>query len=185
MKQKYNSIRSTVFIALFTALISVGAYIAIPAGPVPIVLQNFFVLLTGTLLGGYKGLSVVITYLILGAAGLPVFHSGTGGIGIILGPTGGYLLGYIPAVYLTGIISGKGKGKTLSVFLGALTGAAVVYLTGVPWLKFVLKMSWGKAVSAGLLPFILGDAVKVAAVVPVTRWLKPVMDDLDDEASRD
>lgn len=185
MDTSHNSTRSTVFIAMFTALISVGAYIAIPAGPVPIVLQNFFVLLTGTLLGGYRGLSVVSTYLILGAAGLPVFHNGTGGIGIILGPTGGYLLGYIPAVFLTGIISGKEGGKPLFIALGALSGAVVVYAIGVPWLKFVLRMPWRKAVSAGLLPFIAGDVIKVAAIVPVTKWLKPVMDDHENETSRD
>lgn len=101
------SVRSTVFAALFTALISVGAYLSIPVGPVPIVLQNFFVLLAGTMLGSSAGFSVVVTYLILGAIGLPVFHSGTGGIGIIMGPTGGYLLGYLPAVYITGLISEK------------------------------------------------------------------------------
>ena len=187
MSSDIFSVRPTVFIALFTALIAVGAYIAVPIGPVPIVLQNFFVLLAGTLLGSRKGLSVVVTYLLLGAVGLPVFHNGTGGMGIILGPTGGYLIGYIPAVVLTGLISKrKGGGKSSSALLilsGALSGAVVVYLFGVPWLKYTLEMSWGKSLSAGMIPFLIGDAIKVAAVVPITRWLKPVIDNLENETS--
>lgn len=172
------SVRSTVFAALFTALISVGAYLSIPVGPVPIVLQNFFVLLAGTMLGSSAGFSVVVTYLILGAIGLPVFHSGTGGIGIIMGPTGGYLLGYLPAVYITGLISEKKNGSSLHVLFGAIAGALTVYAFGIPWLKFNLHMSWGKTLSVGFIPFIIGDAVKVAAVVPVTRWLKPVINEV-------
>lgn len=187
MSSKILSLRSTVLIALFTALIAVGAYIAVPVGPVPIVLQNFFVLLAGTLLGSRKGLSVVVTYLVLGAIGLPVFHNGTGGMGIILGPTGGYLIGYIPAVVLTGLISkrkaGDTKSSALSILLGTLSGAVVVYLCGVPWLKYNLGMSWSKALSAGMIPFLIGDALKVAAVVPITRWLKPAIDSLENETS--
>ncbi len=177
MEASSSTVRTTVFTALFTALISIGAYLAIPIGPVPIVLQNFFVLLTGVLLGKYRGLSVVMTYLILGALGLPVFHSGTGGLGIIMGPTGGYLIGYVPAVFFTGLISGLKKGSSLFVFLGSLCGAVIVYLFGVPWLKFVLHMPWDKALAAGFFPFIIGDAVKVAAIVPIARWLGPVVDE--------
>lgn len=175
---KQTSIRSTVFISLFTALIAIGAYLAVPIGPVPIVLQNFFVLLTGILLGKSRGLAVVATYLLLGGIGLPVFHSGTGGLGILLGPTGGYLIGYLPAVYITGLISDRKKRSGLFDFLGLLSGAVVIYIFGIPWLKTVLNIPWSKTLSIGFLPFIIGDAVKIAAAVPIARWLHPVIDEV-------
>ncbi len=171
-----NSIRSNVLIALFTSLTAVGAYIAVPVGPVPVVLQNFFVLLAGVLLGKSRGFAVVATYLILGALGLPIFHNGTGGLGIIFGPTGGYLLGYLPAVYLTGLIVERNKKSVWFLLSGLFAGAAVVYIVGVPWLKVSLKLSWVKALSVGLLPFILPDILKIAAIIPLARWLHPVID---------
>ncbi len=91
---------------LFAALISIGAYIAIPipGTPVPIVLQNMFIILAGFILGPWWGLAAVIFYLMLGAAGLPVFSGGTGGLVKFAGPTGGYLLGYIPAIIVFGLV---------------------------------------------------------------------------------
>ena len=170
-----SSIRSTVFISLFTALTAVGAYLAVPVGPVPIVLQNFFVLLAGVLLGKKRGLAVVTTYLFLGAAGLPIFHSGTGGIGVLAGPTGGYLLGYLPAVYVTGYIAEQ-KNTLMLTFSALIAGVLIVYIVGVPWLKIVLKLSWVKAFSAGFIPFIIGDALKIAVAIPIIKWLRPSVD---------
>ncbi len=170
-----SSIRSTVFISLFTALTAVGAYLAVPVGPVPIVLQNFFVLLAGVLLGKKRGFAVVTTYLFLGAAGLPVFHSGTGGFGVISGPTGGYLLGYLPAVYVTGYIAEQGRSLGFT-FTALLAGALVVYIIGIPWLKIVMKLTWIKAFSAGFIPFIIGDALKIAVAIPIIKWLRPPVD---------
>ena len=105
LESRSLSIRGTVAGAAFTALTAVGAYISIPIGPVPIVLQNFFVILAGLLLGPVRGLVSVTVYLLIGAVGLPVFAGGTGGIGHFFGPTGGYLVGFLPAVFLTGLIS--------------------------------------------------------------------------------
>ncbi len=170
------SIRATVLISLFTALTAVGAYIAVPVGPVPIVLQNFFVLLAGVLLGKTRGLAVVATYLFLGAVGLPVFHSGTGGPGILFGPTGGYLIGYLPAVYLTGAVASSGRNSLLRTLSALVAGTVMIYAAGVPWLKIVLKISWKQAVSAGFLPFVIGDTLKIAAALPIVQWLQPVVD---------
>ncbi len=100
-----EKLRMTVYASLLAALMAVGAYIAVPIGPVPIVLQNLFILLAGLLLGSKWGLASVAVYLLAGALGLPVFSGGTGGIARFAGPTGGYLLAYLPAVYLIGFIS--------------------------------------------------------------------------------
>ena len=103
------SIKETVFVSVFTALTVIGGYIAIPLGPVPIVLSNFVILLSGLLMGSRKGAAVAFTYLLLGALGLPVFAGGASGLARIAGPTGGYLLGYLPAAFITGFISERGK----------------------------------------------------------------------------
>ncbi|MFH2130143.1 MAG: biotin transporter BioY, partial [bacterium] len=97
-----TQLRLTVYAALFAALISAGAFMAIPIGPVPIVLQNMFVLLAGVLLGWKWGAASVLIYLLAGAVGFPVFSAGRGGVAHLLGPTGGYLLSYIPAVIVAG-----------------------------------------------------------------------------------
>ncbi len=97
-----TALRPMVYASLFAALMAAGAYMAIPIGPVPIVLQNMFVFLSGLLLGSRWGLASVAVYLLAGIVGLPVFAGGTGGIGRIFGPTGGFLLGYLPVVFLVG-----------------------------------------------------------------------------------
>ncbi|MFN2356554.1 MAG: biotin transporter BioY [Desulfotignum sp.] len=166
-------LRSIVYTALFVALISVGAFIAIPIGPVPIVLQNMFVLLAGLILGPAWGLTCVAVYLLVGLAGLPVFAGGTSGIGKLFGPTGGYLLGYLPAVFVTGTLSawlGKRPGWDI---LALTAGSVVVYAAGVPWLKIAFAMSWGKAMAAGMLPFLVGDVIKIAAAAAIAGKIRP------------
>ncbi|WP_373501420.1 biotin transporter BioY [Desulfococcus sp.] len=168
-------LHQTVYASLFAALIAAGAFLAIPIGPVPIVLQNLFVLLTGLLLGPRWGLASVGIYLLAGAIGLPVFAGGTGGIGRILGPTGGYLVAYLPAVWVVGIVSARTKGRVMGDIAAMALGALIVYGMGVPHLKAVTGMPWSKAVAAGMLPFLIGDALKIAAAVPIARTLRPVM----------
>lgn len=99
------SLKMMVYASLFSALMAAGAYIAVPVGPVPIVLQNMVVLMAGLLLGVRWGMAALLLYLFMGACGLPVFAGGTGGIGRLFGPTGGYLLGYIPAIWMTALLS--------------------------------------------------------------------------------
>ncbi|MFO7989407.1 MAG: biotin transporter BioY [Desulfotignum sp.] len=170
-----DSLRPMVHAALFVALISVGAFIAIPIGPVPIVLQNMFVLLAGLLLGPVWGTACVAVYLLVGMAGLPVFAGGTSGIGKLFGPTGGYLLGYLPAVLVTGALS-RFLGKTgFRDILAMIAGSAVLYSIGVPWLKLAFSLSWGQAVSMGLAPFLLGDAVKLAGAVIIAKKIRPLL----------
>ena len=102
-----KELQSTVYASLFAALIACGAYLAIPIpiSPVPIVLQNLFVLLAGLLLGGRWGLASVGIYLLAGAVGLPVFTGGKGGVAHFFGPTGGYLVGFAASVFVAGLIA--------------------------------------------------------------------------------
>jgi len=176
MDASAQQLKRMVYAALMAALTAAGAYIAIPVGPVPIVLQNLFIMLAGLLLGGRWGLISVAVYLLAGAAGLPVFAGGTGGVGKFVGPTGGYLLGFAAAAYLIGIISERGRGRVAIDVMAMIAGTLIIYAFGVSWLKVVTGMSFSKALTVGMLPFLIGDALKIAAAIPIARALRPLMD---------
>ena len=179
-----DPLRMSIYASLLCALTAAGAYLAIPIGPVPIVLANLFIILAGLLLGPRWGLASVALYLFLGALGLPVFAGGAGGIGHFAGPTGGYLLGYLPAVFVVGLISRQphtdAEGMQGHVVLGkdiiaATAGSLIVYACGLPWLMAVTKMTLSGAVAAGMLPFLPGDGLKIAAAVVVVRYARPLI----------
>ena len=176
MEASSQQLKRMVYAALMAALTAAGAYIAIPLGPVPIVLQNLFIMLAGLLLGGRWGLISVAVYLLAGAVGLPVFAGGTGGVGKFVGPTGGYLLGFGAAAYLIGIISESGRGRVTIDVLAMVAGTLIIYAFGVSWLKVVTGISFSKALTVGMLPFLIGDALKIAAAIPIARALRPMMD---------
>ncbi|MBI9077153.1 MAG: biotin transporter BioY [Desulfatibacillum sp.] len=170
----FTQIRQMVLGALMAALMAVGAYIAIPVGPVPIVLQNMFVMLAGLILGPWWGAASVGIYLLAGALGMPVFSGGNAGLSHFMGPTGGYLIAYLPAVFVIGVVSSLGKkdrrGSASSVnkkviildILAMILGMAVVYALGVSRLKFMAGITWEKAWALGMAPFLIGDAIKIA-----------------------
>jgi biotin transport system substrate-specific component len=168
-------LRPMVYASLFAALTAAGAYMFVPIGPVPIVLQNMFVFLAGLLLGSRWGLASVAVYLLAGICGLPVYAGGTGGIGRFAGPTGGFLLGYLPAVFLVGWIAERKPGRMLWNAAAMLLGTAVLYACGVPWLKMVTAMPLAKALAVGMYPFLLGDGIKIAAAALIAKSARPVM----------
>jgi biotin transport system substrate-specific component len=168
-------LRLIVHASLFAALTAVGAYLSIPIGPVPIVLQNMVVFLAGLLLGARWGAAAVGLYLLAGACGLPVFAGGTGGIGRFAGPTGGFLVGYLPAVALTGLIARQHRGSIGRDIAAMLVGAAALYACGISWLAVVTGLPVGKAVAVGLLPFLPGDALKIAAAALIARSARPLL----------
>ena len=170
-------LKRMVYAALMAALTAAGAYIAIPIGPVPIVLQNLFIMLAGLLLGGRWGLISVSVYLLAGAVGMPVFAGGTGGIGKFVGPTGGYLLGFAAAAYLIGVLSQRGRRTVVADVLAMIAGTLVIYVFGVAWLQVITGMSISKAIAIGMLPFLIGDAIKIAAAIPIARALRPMLDE--------
>lgn len=175
--------RKTLITALFSGLIIVGTFLKIPLPPVPITLQTFFVILAA-LLAGYKvGLASVIIYLLLGAIGLPIFTSG-GGLAALIGPTGGYLFAMILVALVTGIISDfgyKSENQTtfiISIIIAGLLGSMIFYLIGVPWLKISLNMDWLKAIKVGMLPFLIGDTIKLIVAIIITKFFSKRVRDL-------
>ena len=171
-----DTLRMTVYASLSAALIAAGAYMAIPIGPVPIVLQNFFVMLTALLLGSRWGLAATAVYLLAGVCGLPVFAGGKGGIGVLAGPTGGYLIGYLPMVLIIGFIVEKTDNRMIFDILAMILGTIILYACGVTWLKIVNGMAWSKAVAVGMNPlFLICDAVKIAVAAPLARSLRPLL----------
>lgn len=169
------SLRMTVYASLLAALIAAGAYLTIPIGPVPIVLQNLFVFLSGLLLGPRWGLASVGVYLLAGALGLPVFAGGVGGIGRFAGPTGGYLVGFVPAVYVIGRITEKFETRVVFDVAAMVLGSMVIYFFGIAWLKALTGMTLAKTLIVGMVPFIPGDILKIAAAVPIAKALRPVI----------
>jgi len=170
-----TSLRMTVYASLMAALTAAGAYLAIPIGPVPIVLQNLFIFLSGLLLGPGWGAASVGVYLLAGILGLPVFAGGVGGIGRLAGPTGGYLLGFLPAVCVIGLISNVSKTNVVRDLLAMICGSFIIYACGLSWLKMLTGMTLGKTLAVGMYPFLPGDALKIAAAVPVAKALRPVI----------
>ena len=170
-----SQLRMMVFASLSAALMAVGAYLAVPIGPVPIVMQNMFVFLAGLLLGARWGLAGVGVYLLAGACGLPVFAGGLGGIGRIVGPTGGYLIGYLPAVFITGYISARGSARIGNDILAMICGTIVLYACGITWLKILTNMTWTKTLTVGMFPFLIGDALKIVAAALIAKAIRPVI----------
>jgi biotin transport system substrate-specific component len=154
-----------------TALIS----LPVPGSPVPVTGQTFGVLLVGGALGFRRGLAAVLLYVLLGAVGLPVFAEGKDGLQVILGATGGYLIGFILAGSLIGRLAELGWDRNLLGALGAMViGNALIYAIGLPWLAVVAGYSPGLTIEKGLLPFVFGDALKLvlaAVLFPAAWWV--------------
>ncbi|HMA05050.1 MAG TPA: biotin transporter BioY [Methanomicrobiales archaeon] len=147
--------------AAFIALIAAGAWVAIPVGPVPVTLQTFFLLLAAPVMKR-RAIIPAALYLLLGAANLPVFHSGLAGIGVLLGPSGGFLAGFIPAAAVAGFAYGSPSRILRGAGLAA--GTLVIYVCGVAWLLFSAGLSLPAAVLIGVVPFLPGDILKGAGV---------------------
>ncbi len=153
-------------VAVFVGLTFLGAYLRVrlPFTPVPITMQTFFVLLSGAVLGRRLGAISQAGYIILGSLGLPIFAGATGGILYLLGPTGGYLIGFIAASYIVGRMISMKKELTFGwTILAMLTGMTVVYLLGAGWLSFVIKSNFSQTFVLGVLPFIPGAVLKLLA----------------------
>jgi len=141
------------------AVLAISAQLKVPFYPVPITMQTLVVMLIGFTFGARLGSYTVLVYLASGAIGAPVFAGGAG-LAYMSGPTGGYLFGFLVAVYLIGYFTEQGYGRTfISTLLLALSGTIVFYVFGVAWLTTILGFE--KAVKFGLLPFLYGDVLKL------------------------
>lgn len=153
-------------------LVAVYAQIAIPFQPVPITGQTFAVLLIGALLGSRRGALALTAYLIEGLAGLPVFAQGLAGPGVLAGPTGGYLIGFIAAAAGIGWLAERGWDRRIvTTAMAMLIGNVAIYLFGLPWLAARVG-GWENALTFGLYPFLIGDLLKLAlaAILLPAGW---------------
>lgn len=159
--------RDLVYCALFAALVAgLGVVPPIPLAflPVPITAQTLGVMLAGLLIGAKRGGIALVLFVLLVAAGLPLLAGGRGGIGVLMGPTAGFILGWIPGAIVTGLIAERfgASARPVPLFLAAAVGGvAVVYAVGIPWLWLVAGLPLEKA-AMGTLAFVPGDLIKSA-----------------------
>ena len=164
--------RSLILCALFAALTAVLSQIAIPIQPVPVNLATFSVFVAGGVLGAKRGAISQAVYVLLGVIGLPVFSSFSGGMGILFGPTGGYIVGYVAAAWLVGLLSARCHGKAYWFALSMAGGLALCSLLGTAWYMVVAHTGLVESLLLCVVPFLPGDAAKIAVaalLVPVLR----------------
>jgi len=169
-----ETVRGMVYASLLAALTGASGLFAFPIGPVPITLQVLFVLLSGGLLGPKWGPASMAIYLLMGLAGLPVFAGGTSGIGRLLGPTGGYLAGFLVASLAVGLLAAKTRSFP-RLLAAMVVGLAVIYGLGVCWLSLSARMPWGRALVLGVLPFLPADALKLVIAAAVVSRTGPLL----------
>jgi biotin transport system substrate-specific component len=169
--------RHLALILIGTALIALCARIAFyePGNPVPYTLQTFGVLLASGALGFRRGLAATLLYLAIGAAGLPVFAEGKHGMSIVLGVTGGYLIGFVFAAGIVGRLAELGWDRNIVGAVGSMAlGSLLIYAVGVPWLALTaFDGDFGAAFDKGMRTFLLWDGVKLAlaaAAFPAAWW---------------
>jgi len=164
-----KAIDAAIGVTFFIIATTLGAYIRIPVPgtPVPITLQTFFVVLSGAVLGSRLGLFSQAGYIILGAMGMPVFQGCAFGLAHILGPTGGYLIGFMAASFLTGRILEKESRNLFKIMASFAMGNIVLYALGILWLMVIYRISFVNAITIGVLPFFTIELAKIflAAVV--------------------
>ncbi|MFA9377636.1 MAG: biotin transporter BioY [Lachnotalea sp.] len=146
--------------------------IAIPFSPVPISFTNLAIYITVFILGWKRGTISYLIYLLIGLVGLPVFSGFTGGPGKLAGPTGGYLIGFIFMAMISGFIIEKFSGKVYMYIIGLILATAIAYLLGTSWLAYQVHLTFWQALMAGVIPYLLGDGIKIAIAVTLGPILK-------------
>ena len=168
-------IRDSILIATGALFIYLTSLFVVPHDPVPWTGQTFGVLMVGGALGLRRGLLAVALYVLLGYVGLPFFAEGKSGASVILGPTGGYLIGFIVAGAVVGRLAELGWDRRFGGAIAMmLVGSAIIYAIGLPWLAVVKNLTPSQTIAAGLAPFVLWDAVKLtvaAGIFPAAWWL--------------
>lgn len=167
-------IKDMTLTAVMAALICIAGPLTIAAGPVPLSLATFAVYLAGAILGKKRGTVAVALYLVIGIIGVPVFSGFSGGFQKLAGVTGGYLIGYLPCAFLAGLGAERAEKEGRKWLLPAMmvVGTLVLYVIGTAW--FMIQSSNALIPSLGMcvLPFLPGDAVKIAAATLLTVPVK-------------
>jgi len=168
-------VRDTVLVASGALFIYLTSLVVVPHEPVPWTGQTFGVLMVGGALGLRRGFLAVALYVLLGYVGLPFFAEGKSGAAVILGATGGYLIGFIVAGAVVGRLAELGWDRRFGGAIGMmLIGSAIIYAIGLPWLGAVADLTPSETIAAGLTPFVLWDGIKLAVaagIFPVAWWL--------------
>ena len=181
-KEKFNSksiaskTRDLVYIAICISLICICSWITIP-GTIPFTLQTFAIFVTLGLLGWRRGLFSILIYIILGIIGLPVFSSFNSGIGVILGPTGGYIIGFLFSSFLYFLLEKFIKNENIKLILGFILSLILCYLIGTIWFYYVYGsnieyMSFYNVMMICVIPFIIPDLLKILLAFVVVKNVK-------------
>lgn len=176
-KSDLFSVKSMIFTAIMAALICIAAPISVPIGLVPISLATFAVYLAGGLLGAKRGALAVVVYILIGAVGLPVFSGFAGGFAKLLGVTGGYIIGYVPCALLSGLLYDRTR-RVWTLPVGMVLGTLACYIFGTAW--FLIATADGAITGASVVsalmmcvvPFLPGDAIKIAAACALAMPLR-------------
>jgi biotin transport system substrate-specific component len=168
-------VRHIILIATGALFIYLTARFAIPRDPIPWTGQTFGILVVGGALGARRGFAAVALYVLLGLVGLPFFAEGKGGTAVLLGPSGGYLIGFLLAGTIVGRLAELGWDRRIGGAIAMmLIGSFIIYAVGLPWLSYSRHLTMADTIAAGLTPFIAWDAVKLlvaAGIFPVAWWL--------------
>jgi biotin transport system substrate-specific component len=165
-----TAVVNIVSVVLGAGVVGALAQVSIPLWPVPITGQTLGVLVVASLLGLWRGVSAMVLYAAAGAAGLPWFSDASSGVSVILGPTGGYILGFIVAAALTGWLAQRNwDRKILGGILAFLAGSVTVFALGLPWLAAVLGLTLEQTLEFGFYPFIIGGVIKAVVAAGLIR----------------
>ena len=156
-----SNIRMQVLCALFAAFCTVCSQLTIPIQPVPITLRTFAVLLAGGFLGSRYGLMSIVIYLLLGAAGVPVFSMMRSGVSVIAGPAGGFIIGFAVMAFVTGLISEKYGYSFKTMLIASVCGTLGCYILGIAWFIFLTGTGVWSAFLLCMFPFLPGDLAKI------------------------
>ena len=173
MNAKSRELRFFTQAAIFTALMCVVSPFSVNIGPIPISLATFALYIAASVCGWKGGTLAVSAYLVLGAVGLPVFSGFVGGFERLVGPTGGYLIGYVMCSLITGIFADRAKKhRILWNVVGMVLGTAVLYAFGTAWFMFVSGNTATYSLAVCVIPFIAGDSIKIAAAAVVSDVIR-------------
>ena len=182
MNQKQMKVRDMTLTAVMAALICVAGPLVVPIGPIPLSLASFAVYLAGAVLGSRRGTLAVALYLLIGLIGIPVFSGFSGGFQKLAGVTGGYLVGYLPCAFLSGLGGERAEERHRRWILPLMMvlGTAVLYLIGTAWFMFVYArqsgaIGLGTALAWCVIPYLIPDAIKIALATFLTKRLYPLL----------
>ena len=178
MKNKKLTTYQMAVTAVMAAVMCVLSPLSIPIGAVPIAMANLVICFAAWLLGPKFGTLSVVIYLLIGLIGVPVFAGYSAGVSILAGPTGGYLVGYLPLAFIGGLFIEKSNGNPVISGLGLILGDAVCYVLGTVWFMTLTGADLASALGWCVLPYLPGDVIKIALAAILTIQLDKRMPNL-------